>query len=136
MKSLNKIFILTAIFTALFAVKAFAAPDFTVNDLRFNITPIIHNSAAFIPLEESLRAGNISLTFPDANTAIATQLDYNIYIRFTMEGGSPVVNGRRVSGSLLSVSGRLYVPVRTLAESLGARVVEESASKVAVWYDM
>lgn len=140
----NKISVLIAvfIFSMLMCVTAFADDPIyvTVNSkevlyAQSDAQPMIYNSRAMVPIRTTAEALGLSVGWDKATeTATFTSADGSRVIRHTMRSNIIYVNGTPSSFDTASivVKNRILMPIRMLAEAMGAEVTWDNPSRTVL----
>lgn len=101
--------------------------------LTFDVSPTIVNGKTLVPLRAIFEALGAEI-FWDGATGTVTGTKGDVKVSLTLESREATVNGRKVGLEVpaTNVDGRTLVPARFIAESLGAQVGWDDASRTVL----
>ncbi|MCD7855463.1 MAG: copper amine oxidase N-terminal domain-containing protein [Clostridiales bacterium] len=106
-----------------------------VTYLSTDAQPMIYNSRAMVPIRTTAEALGLTVDWDkDTETATFTSADGSRVIKHTMRSNIIYVNGTPSSfdTSSIVVSNRILVPIRMLAEAMGADVSWDNPSRTVI----
>ena len=105
----------------------------TINDsyVKFDQPPMMINGRVMVPLRAIFEGLGASVSYNSANKTITGEKDGTI-VRLALKSATASINGKSVTLDVPAnaINGRVLVPTRFIAESLGANVDWKSSQKL------